>query len=194
MKLHHFVAGITAALLATFIAEADTGPSKFTVTALTSRDGYSVFECWQLASLPVEAMSATNFEIGNTTKATWSIIEPRTTVGEAWAPAVQSIRLPHASASSTISLTPFQQTLPDPQRPNPHHRPLPHILQLLSLNRPGHDLIQRHETTRTSNVRASSYIRGHYTEFPSDEPAVLVQVPFVGNRVPGHVILHDGAC
>ena len=34
-------------------------------------------------------MSAVNFDIGKTTKATWSIIDPRTTVGQAWAPSVQ---------------------------------------------------------------------------------------------------------
>lgn len=68
---------------------ATASSTPFNITALSSRDGYSVIECWQLSSVPVEAMSAMNYEIGNTTTATWSIIKPRTTVGEAWAPAVQ---------------------------------------------------------------------------------------------------------
>ena len=59
------------------------------MTAISSRDGYSVLECWQLAAVPVDAMAAANYAIGNTTKATWSRIEPRTRVGEAWAPFVQ---------------------------------------------------------------------------------------------------------
>jgi hypothetical protein len=59
------------------------------ITALSSRNGYSVLECWQLSSIPVDAMSAANYAVGNTTVATWSRIEPRTTVGEAWAPHVQ---------------------------------------------------------------------------------------------------------
>ena len=59
------------------------------ITALSSRNGYSVLECWQLSSIPVDAMSAANYAVGNTTLATWSRIEPRTTVGEAWAPHVQ---------------------------------------------------------------------------------------------------------
>lgn len=59
------------------------------ITAIASRNGYSVLECWQLSSTPAEYMSAVNFAIGDTTVATWSRIEPRTTVGEAWAPHVQ---------------------------------------------------------------------------------------------------------
>jgi hypothetical protein len=59
------------------------------ITAISSWDGYSVLECWELASIPVEAMSAANYAIGETTKATWSRIEPRTHIGEAWAPHVQ---------------------------------------------------------------------------------------------------------
>lgn len=65
----------------------------FNITALSSRDGYSLLECWQLATIPVEAMSAMNYAIGETTTATWSRIEPRTTVGEAWAPKVQYVPL-----------------------------------------------------------------------------------------------------
>lgn len=45
-----------------------------------------------------------------------------------------------------------------------------------------------------ADTRATSYITGHYTEFPSNEPTVLIQVPFVDNLVPEHVVLHDGAC
>jgi hypothetical protein len=59
------------------------------MTALSSRNGYSVLECWQLSSVPVDYMSAVNHAVGNTTIATWSRIEPRVTVGMAWAPHVQ---------------------------------------------------------------------------------------------------------
>jgi hypothetical protein len=59
------------------------------MTALSSRNGYSVLECWQLSSIPVDYMSAVNYAVGNTTTATWSRIEPRVTVGVAWAPHVQ---------------------------------------------------------------------------------------------------------
>ena len=63
------------------------------ITAFTSRDGYSVFECWQLASVPVEDRSAINYDVGNLSFAEWAIIEPRTTVGEAWAPSAQCVPL-----------------------------------------------------------------------------------------------------
>lgn len=59
------------------------------ITALSSNDGYSVLECWQLSSIPIDAMQAANYAVGNTTGATWSKIEPRTYIGEAWAPHVQ---------------------------------------------------------------------------------------------------------
>lgn len=64
-------------------------PRALNITALSSRRGYSVLECWQLSSVPMDYMAAVNYAVGNTTVATWSRIEPRTTVGEAWAPHVQ---------------------------------------------------------------------------------------------------------
>ncbi|KAK4211613.1 hypothetical protein QBC37DRAFT_289929 [Rhypophila decipiens] len=69
----------------------DTGlaHTPLNVTAISSRDGYSVLQCWQLASIPIDAMQAANYPVGNTTVATWSRIEPKTHVGEAWAPHVQ---------------------------------------------------------------------------------------------------------
>ena len=54
-------------------------------------------------------------------------------------------------------------------------------------------------TTRSSvviaaDLRALSTAAGHFTEFPSDEPTVLVQVPFVDDRVPEHIVLYEGPC
>lgn len=45
-----------------------------------------------------------------------------------------------------------------------------------------------------ADLKAASVIRGHFTEFPSDEPTVLVQIPFEGNRVPVHRVLYEGPC
>jgi hypothetical protein len=70
-------------------AAATATPLPLNMTAISSRGGYSVLECWQLASVPVDAMAAANYALGDTTAATWSQIQPRTTVGEAWAPTVQ---------------------------------------------------------------------------------------------------------
>lgn len=47
----------------------NAGPAPLNVTAFASRDGYSVFECWQLATVPVEARSAINYNVGNTSYA-----------------------------------------------------------------------------------------------------------------------------
>lgn len=60
------------------------------ITTIASRNGYSVLECWQLDSTPVEFMAARNYAIGGrTTNVKWSLLQPRTYVGEAWAPHVQ---------------------------------------------------------------------------------------------------------
>jgi hypothetical protein len=45
-----------------------------------------------------------------------------------------------------------------------------------------------------ADLKSASTIAGHFTEFPSDEPTVLVQIPFVDDKVPTHTVLHDGPC
>jgi len=35
---------------------------------------------------------------------------------------------------------------------------------------------------------------GHYTEYPSDKETVALQLPFLNGIVPGHEVLHSGAC
>lgn len=80
--------------MASIAGERDQSPTStlLNITALSSRGGYSVIECWQLETEAVHARSALNWIVsGNTTQAELSIIEPRTTVGEAWAPAVQYV-------------------------------------------------------------------------------------------------------
>lgn len=54
-------------------------------------------------------------------------------------------------------------------------------------------------TTKSSvliaaDLKSISTLAGHYTEFPSDEPTILVQIPFEGNKAPEHVVLYEGAC
>jgi hypothetical protein len=45
-----------------------------------------------------------------------------------------------------------------------------------------------------ADLKSASTIAGHFTEFPSDEATILVQVPFVDNKVPTHTVLYDGPC
>ena len=97
LRLTIVLAGLVSVPTTTSASAADSTPKPtpiqipLNITAISSRNGYSVLECWQLATVPVEAMSAANYALGDTTAATWSVIEPRTTVGEAWAPAVQYV-------------------------------------------------------------------------------------------------------
>ncbi|KAK0640580.1 hypothetical protein B0T16DRAFT_460754 [Cercophora newfieldiana] len=157
-------------------------PIPLNITAISSRDGYSVFECWQLASIPVDAMSAANYAIGETTKATWSRIEPRTHIGEAWAPHVQlSVIL-----NGLIRITsPF----PDPAAEHgaKGDRPESRVAYIM----PG---TLKSSVLIAADLKSISTLAGHLTEFPSDEPTVLVQVPFEGDRAPEHTVLYEGAC
>lgn len=60
------------------------------ITTIASHDGYSVLECWQIDSTPIEYMAALNYAVGGpTTNVKWSTLQPRTYVGEAWAPHIQ---------------------------------------------------------------------------------------------------------
>lgn len=45
-----------------------------------------------------------------------------------------------------------------------------------------------------ADLPSMSTVAGHYTEFPSNDPTVLVQVPFLNNEFPAHSVLYDGAC
>jgi hypothetical protein len=45
-----------------------------------------------------------------------------------------------------------------------------------------------------ADLKATSYVAGHWTEFPGDEPTILVQTPFVDNKIPDHKVLHSGPC
>ena len=45
-----------------------------------------------------------------------------------------------------------------------------------------------------ADLKSDSTAAGHFTEFPSNEPTILVQIPFVGNEAPKHTILYDGPC
>lgn len=196
---------------------AETSHVPFNITALSSRDGYSLLECWQLDAIPVEAMSAMNYALGDTTAATWSMIEPRTTVGEAWAPKVQCVPPPspciarHHTDNDDARLSMILDGLIRITSPAPDSRkdnssaasmPLPDLLAVEADDgkRPESRVAYIMPGTLKSSVliaadiKAASTIVGHYTEFPSDEPTVLVQIPFEGNKAPEHTVLYEGAC
>ncbi|KAK4187729.1 hypothetical protein QBC35DRAFT_221335 [Podospora australis] len=172
-------------------AETSTSPPPLNITALSSRNGYSVLECWQLSSIPVDAMSAANYAVGgNTTQAVWSRIEPRTHIGEAWAPHVQlsiilngliRITSPAPEPNASIKSVSVQDGLQAGQRPD----------SKVAYIMPG-TLVS--SVLIAADLKSLSTIAGHFTEFPSGEPTILVQIPFEGDRVPEHKVLHEGAC
>lgn len=45
-----------------------------------------------------------------------------------------------------------------------------------------------------ADLKSTSYLAGHWTEFPSNVPTVLVQTPFANNEVPQHTVLYEGQC
>ncbi|EAQ85546.1 hypothetical protein CHGG_09560 [Chaetomium globosum CBS 148.51] len=170
---------------------ADVAPP-LNITALSSRDGYSVLECWQLSTVAVDYMSAANYAIGKTTAATWSRIEPRTTAGEAWAPHVQlSIIL-----NGLIRITAPCRLTPD--HPDNHWRDVSD--GLAGEGRPETEMAYvtpgtlRSSLLIAADLKSASTIAGHFTEFPGNEPTVLIQIPFEGNEIPEHAILHSGPC
>lgn len=92
MLLKSVYLALTAAALAPqrVLGQSIAADTRFNITALASRDGYSVIECWQLAATGFYARSAMNWIVGSdTTQAQLSIIDPKITPGEAWAPTAQ---------------------------------------------------------------------------------------------------------
>ncbi|KAK4038570.1 hypothetical protein C8A01DRAFT_17376 [Parachaetomium inaequale] len=179
-----------SALVPLWVGHAAAASPPLNITALSSRSGYSVLECWQLSSVPVAYMSAVNYAVGNTTMATWSRIEPRTTVGEAWAP--------HLQLSIVLNGL-IRITAPSP-RPNGLSNSVCIADGLAGKGRPKTEVAYAMPGTLLSSVliaadlKSASTIAGHFTEFPSDEPTILVQVPFVDDSAPEHTVLHSGPC
>lgn len=60
----------------------------FNLTAIAAVNGSSVLECWSLEGPPYIARGATNYPVGNFTGGFVGVIQPRTYVGQAWAPSV----------------------------------------------------------------------------------------------------------
>ncbi|VBB80488.1 Putative protein of unknown function [Podospora comata] len=178
------------------------------ITALSSRNGYSVLECWQLTSLPVDAMQAANYVVGGqTTKAVWSRIEPRTHIGEAWAP--------HAQLSIILNgLIRITSPAPRPTEGNGKGPLNDSVMMSIGhgegdMGVVGEDQEYKKPETKTAyilpgtprssmliaaDLKSISTLAGHYTEFPSDEPTLLVQIPFDGDVVPEHIVLYEGGC
>lgn len=161
----------------------------FNITAISSANGTSQLECWSLSSVPVEAHSAINYVLGDVTTASWSVIAPRTTVGQAWAPSVQLtvilnglIRITAPAPLDSLNTTQVAK------------------LNTYSITKDKPVTTYIYPGTLKSSLLiaadtlAVSSLRGHFTEFPSGEDTILVQIPFVGNIAPAHTVLGLGDC
>lgn len=181
------------------------------ITALSSRGGYSVIECWQLNTEAVYARSALNWAVGgNATQAELSIIEPRTTVGQAWAGEVQYARLLSLPREPGNLGRVYGNGLKSKHNADMSVRLTGVLNGLIRVTAPftppgGNSTVETHVAHFMPGTVSSSFLiaadlasistaAGHYTEFPSNEQTVLVQVPFLNNEVPAHSVLHDGAC
>ncbi|KAK4139791.1 uncharacterized protein C8A04DRAFT_15521 [Dichotomopilus funicola] len=195
MKLLHTLFFI---LPAAAVSADPVAAATLNITAISSRNGYSVLECWQLDTIPVAYLSAINYAIGNTTTATWSRIEPRTTPGEAWAPQVQLsiilnglIRITAPAPVSTTLDIPVcvadELTQGHAVAERVRTQPKTQVAYVM----PG---TMQSSVLIAADLKATSNIRGHFTEFPSGAPTVLMQIPFEGDRVPVHRVLYEGPC
>lgn len=45
-----------------------------------------------------------------------------------------------------------------------------------------------------ADLKETSHIAGHYTDFPGGEETFLVQIPFLDNIAPEYTVLYDGPC
>ncbi|KAL2882793.1 hypothetical protein SGCOL_002005 [Colletotrichum sp. CLE4] len=188
------------AALGAALATAAKASTPLNITALSTRDGYSVIECWQLTSVPVEARAALNYALGgDLTRAEWSIIQPRMTVGEAWAPAMQLTVVLNGLIRITSPAPPrnASQATPSPSSPGSSSSSSDDAsaaappAQTTAYIQPG---TVSSSLVIAADLKNASVHAGHFTEFPGDEPTVLVQVPFAGNGAPEHVVVGEGPC
>ncbi|KAK4236789.1 hypothetical protein C8A03DRAFT_16575 [Achaetomium macrosporum] len=185
MKQHRALVALAVSRAA---ATSDSPP--LNITALSSRSGYSVLERWEPSSSnPIDFMSAVNYPVGSTMEAFWSRIKPRTYIGEAWASQVQLTVIVNGLVRITA---------PAPAAGEQSASVCG--LAEAAIGRPETTVVYGMPGTVQSSIliaadlKSASTIAGHFTDFPSDEPTILVQMQFVDDRVPEHIVLHDGPC
>ncbi|KAI4716007.1 hypothetical protein E4T48_07814 [Aureobasidium sp. EXF-10727] len=134
------------------------------ISTIAVQNGTSILECWTLASA-TPGRGAQNYPLGDFSNAFIGAIPPHTYIGQAWAP--------------TIQYSMVLQGLVHISFPNSNDdiyiQPGPLSIILV---------------VDQKNVSVS----GHVTEFPGEEVTLIAQFPVAGNRVPGHTVLHSGAC
>jgi hypothetical protein len=139
------------------------------LTAISTSNGSSIFECWQLLSFVTSAgagtVGALNLFLGNLDNATYTVIPPRFDGGIHNAPAPQfvvflsglaHITLPNSTAEAWVQGGKYGMII------------------------------------AADSAEYSTY--GHITSYPSDADTVALQIPFEGGYYPTHSLLYEGPC
>ncbi|KAF1999087.1 hypothetical protein P154DRAFT_494095 [Amniculicola lignicola CBS 123094] len=145
----------------------------FNVTAIATVNNSSRLECWTLLSIPKSGAGAVSYDIGNFEGGFVGILPART---------YKENTITHAPAVQfTIALSGLIHIR------TPYSGLADHLNEAW---------IQggKYGFVIAADTKASGSIKGHVTEFPSDEPTWLAQFPTLGNAIPQHVVLHEGPC
>lgn len=159
----------------------------FNVTALTTLNGKSIFQCWALQpaftfSNQQGTIGAQSLQLGNLANASYSIIPARFNAGQHTAPAVQWVVFLSGLAHIT---------LPEASLP---------ITNSSSLNSTQTFATEAwvvggiYGTILALDVANASAL-GHNTAYPSGEETRALQIPTAGGQIPNHTIIDStGPC
>jgi hypothetical protein len=145
-----------------------TTPS-LNLTAISTSNGSSIFECWQLPNFYTSSgagtVGALNLFLGNLDNATYTVIPPRFDGGIHNAPAPQFV----AYLSGLARIT------------------LPNSTAEACVQGGNYGLM-----IAADSAEYSTY--GQITTYPSDADTVTLQIPFEGGYFPVHSVLYEGPC
>lgn len=180
-----------SALVATTATVAATSPNTLNVTVLGAQNNHSTLECWALnpgfqqsSTAGTSGSDALNLGLvgGN---ASFSILPARFDGGLHNAPALQCVSSFSFSFSSGAMA-------------NYAHRWVIFLSGLAHITLPHSNADAWVDGGKNGAIlaldTAAVSAEGHYTRYPSDEETVALQVPVGENAVPGHRVLHEGAC
>jgi hypothetical protein len=139
------------------------------LTAISTSNGSSIFECWQLpkfhSSSSAGTVGALNSFLGNLDNATYTVIPPHFDGGLHNAPAPQFV----AFLSGLAHIT------------------LPNDTAEAWVQGGKYGLI-----IAADSAEYSMY--GHITTYPSNADTIAIQMPFEGGYFPTHSVLYEGPC
>ncbi|KAI9931312.1 hypothetical protein ASPWEDRAFT_166738 [Aspergillus wentii DTO 134E9] len=160
-----------AAILGLTATAAASIPSTLNVTVIGAQNNQSTLECWSLKPGFIPSTQAGTAGTGAvslgavTGNASYSLLPARFDGGRHNAPAVQWVIFLSGLA----------------------HITLPHSKDEAWITGGKYGAILALDTAAVSGD-------GHYTKYPTDQETIALQVQLKDNKVPGHKVLHQGAC